>query len=68
MNLCTTDNNCGVAFTSLASENEHVRQSDYQNLNKIANTTVEELTKINPSLLIFPQALGARDDGIDDYL
>ena len=68
MNLCTTDNNCGVAFTSLVSENEHVRHSDYQNLNKIANTTVEELTKSNPSLLIFPQVLGAHDDGIDEQL
>ncbi len=68
MNLCTTDNNGGVAFTSLVSENEHVRQSDYQNLNKIANTTVEELTKSNPSLLIFPQVLGAHDDGIDEQI
>ncbi|MDD6487678.1 MAG: hypothetical protein PUF61_12115 [Spirochaetales bacterium] len=68
MNLYTTDNNCGVAFTSLVSENEHVRQSDYQNLNKIANATVEELTKNNPSLLIFPQVLGAHDDGIDEQI
>ena len=68
MNLCTTDNNCGVAFTSLVSETEHVRQSDYQNLNKIASTTVEELTKNNPSLLIFPQVLGAHDDGIDEQI
>lgn len=68
MNLCTTDNNCGVSLTSLVSEAEHVRQSDYQNLNKIANTTVEELTKINPSLLIFPQALGAHDDVIDEQI
>ncbi len=68
MNLCTTDNNCGVSFTSLVSETEHVKQSDYQNLNKIANTTVEELTKNNPSLLIFPQVLGAHDDGIDEQI
>ncbi len=68
MNLCTTDNNCGVAFTSLVSKKEPVRQSDYQNLNKIANATVEELTKNNPSLLIFPQALGSYDDGIDEQI
>ena len=68
MNLCTTDNNCGVVFTSLVSEKERVRQSDYQNLNKIANTTVEELIKNNPSLLIFPQALGSHDDGIEEQI
>ena len=68
MNLCTTDNNCGVVFTSLVSEKERVRQSDYQNLNKIANTTVEELTKNNPPLLIFPQALGVHDDVIDEQI
>ena len=63
MNLCTTDNNCGVSFASLGGT-----EIDYQNLNKIANTTVEELTKNNPSLLIFPQALGAHDDGIDEQI
>ena len=60
MNLCTTDNNCGKSFASLGGI-----KSDYQNLNKIANTTVEELIKNNPSLLIFPQVLGAHDDDID---
>ncbi len=60
MNLCTTDNNRGKSFASLGGI-----KSDYQNLNKIANTTVEELIKNNPSLLIFPQVLGAHDDDID---
>ena len=60
MNLCTTDNNCGKSFASLGGI-----KSDYRNLNKIANTTVEELIKNNPSLLIFPQVLGAHDDDID---
>ena len=60
MNLCTTDNNRGKSFASLGGI-----KSDYQNLNKIANTTVEKLIKNNPSLLIFPQVLGAHDDDID---
>ena len=66
MNLRTIDNNCGVAFNKLETNGSEPTQSDYQNLNKIANTTVEELTKNNPSLLIFPQVLGSHNDGIDE--
>lgn len=66
MNLRTTDNNCGVAFNKLGTGGIEPTKSDYDNLSKIANTTVEELVKNNPSLLIFPQALGAHNDGIDE--
>ena len=66
MNLRTIDNNCGVAFNKLETNGSEPTQSDCQNLNKIANTTVEELTKNNPSLLIFPQVLGSHNDGIDE--
>lgn len=54
----TTDNNCGVAFTG--------GKSDYQNLIKIANTSIKDLTHNNSSLLVFPQVLGAFEDGIED--
>ncbi len=60
-NLCTTDNNCDANFVSLGGT-----VSDYQNLSKIANTTVEELIKNNPFLLIFPKVAGAHDDGIGE--
>lgn len=67
MNLCTTDNNCGKPpLKSLAVAGEQVTKDDYANLSKIANTPVAELTKNNPSLLIFPQVLGAHDDGIEE--
>lgn len=61
MNLNATDNNCGASFTSLGGTDR-----DYQNLSKIANTPIAELAKNNPSLLIFPQVLGAHDDGIEE--
>ncbi len=66
MNLYTTDNNCGVAFNGLGEDGSEPGKSDYDNLSKIANTSVEELTKNNPSLLVFPQVLGFHDDGIGD--
>ncbi len=66
MNLCTTDNNCGAPFSGTGEKSLHGTKSDYANLSKIANTTVAELVKNNPSLLVFPQILGAHDDGIDE--
>ncbi len=68
MNLHTTDNNCGAPFAGSSEKSLYGTKIDYQNLNKIANTTVEELTKNTPSLLIFPQVLGAHDDGIDEQI
>ena len=56
--LSTTDNNCGVVFTG--------EKSDYQNLIKIANTTIKDLTHDNSSLLVFPEVLDAFEDGIED--
>ena len=66
MNLHTTDNNCGKPFLNLADTGQQVTKADYQNLSKIANTPIAELTKNNPSLLIFPQVLGAHNDGIEE--
>lgn len=66
MNLKTTDNNCGKPRVSLTDASEHVMKADYQNLSKIANTPIAELAKNNPTLLIFPQVLGAHDDGIEE--
>ena len=66
MNLCTTDNNCGVAFNDLGENGAVPKKSDYDHLSKIANTSVDELIKDNPSLLIFPQVLGLHDDGIGE--
>lgn len=66
MNLCTTDNNCGVTFNDLGENGAEPEKSDYDNLSKIANTSVDELIKDNPSLLIFPQVLGFHDDGIGE--
>lgn len=61
MNLSTTDNNCGVSFDSLKGS-----KTDYQNLIKIANTTIEDLTKNNSNLLVFPKVLGEFRDGIEE--
>ena len=66
MNLYTTDNNCGVAFSGSGEKSLHGTKSDYANLSKIANTPILELVKNNPSLLVFPQILGAHDDGIEE--
>ena len=66
MNLCTTDNNCGAPFSGTDEKSLHGTKNDFDNLSKIANTTVEELVKNNPSLLVFPQILGAHDDGIEE--
>lgn len=66
MSLCTTDNNCGVAFDKLGADGKKPTKSDYANLSKIANTPLSELVKNNPSLLVFPQILGAHDDGIEE--
>lgn len=66
MNLRTTDNNCGKSLVSLTDAGEQVTKTDYQNLSKIANTPIAELAKNNPALLIFPQVLGAHDDGIEE--
>ncbi len=66
MNLYTTDNNCGVAFNKLETDGKEPTKSDYDNLSKIANTPILELVKNNPSLLVFPQILGAHDDGIEE--
>ena len=66
MSLCTTDNNCGVAFDKLGADGKKPTKSDYANLSKIANTPILELVKNNPSLLVFPQILGAHDDGIEE--
>ncbi len=66
MNLCTTDNNCGISFNKLGTDGKESTKSDYDNLSKIANTPILELVKNNPSLLVFPQILGAHDDGIED--
>ena len=66
MRLCTTDNNCGVSFSKLGADGEIPTQSDYDNLNKIANTPLSELVKNNPSLLVFPKVLGVFNDGIED--
>jgi len=66
MNLRTTDNNCGKSIVSLADAGEQATKIDYQNLSKIANTTLSELTKNNPSLLVFPKVLGFHDDGIEE--
>ncbi len=66
MNLCTTDNNCGKSLVSLVEAGEQVTKTDYQNLSRIANTTLSELTKNNPSLLVFPKVLGFHDDGIEE--
>lgn len=59
--LVTTDNNCGKSFSSLGAE-----QSDYQNLIKIANTSLKDLTARNASLLVFPHDLGHFGDGIEE--
>ena len=56
-NLSTCDNNCGVTFTG--------SQADYQNLIKIANTSIKDLTDSNSSLLVFPEVQGAFEDGIE---
>ena len=66
MSLCTTDNNCGVQFAGNSEKSLHGTKSDYGNLSKIANTPILELVKNNPSLLVFPQILGAHDDGIEE--
>jgi len=66
MNLRTTDNNCGKSLVSLTDAGEQVTKTDYQNLSKIANTPIAELAKNNPALLVFPQVLGAHDDGIEE--
>ncbi len=66
MNLCTTDNNCGISFNKLETDGKESTKSDYDNLSKIANTPLSELVKNNPSLLIFPKVLGVYDDGIED--
>lgn len=66
MSLCTTDNNCGVAFDKLGADGKKPTKSDYANLSKITNTPLAELVKNNPSLLVFPQILGAHDDGIEE--
>lgn len=66
MSLCTTDNNCGVSFNKLGADGKKPTKSDYENLNKIANTPLSELVKNNPSLLVFPKVLGFYDDGIED--
>jgi len=66
MSLCTTDNNCGVQFAGNSEKSLHGTKSDYDNLSKIANTPILELVKNNPSLLVFPQILGAHDDGIEE--
>ena len=66
MGFCTTDNNCGVSFSKLGADGEIPTQSDYDNLNKIANTPLSELVKNNPSLLVFPKVLGVFNDGIED--
>lgn len=66
-NLSTTDNNCGVAFTDLKADSGiGAEKSDYQNLIKIANTTVKDLTHNNSSLLVFPEVLGSFEDGIEE--
>ena len=59
--IATTDNNGGKSFSSLGADS-----SDYQNLIKLANTSVKTLTVQNASLLVFPQTLGAFKDGIED--
>ena len=65
--LSTNDNNCGVLFSQL-NTNSGLRPDivDYQDLIKIANTTIKELTSNNSSLLVFPEVLGAFDDGIEE--
>ena len=67
VNLATTDNNCGVPFLELKADSDVCPNiADYQNLIKIANTTVKDLTHDNSSLLVFPEVLGSFDDGIED--
>lgn len=66
MNLCTTDNNCGVQFVGNSEKSLNGTKSDYDNLNKIANTPLSELVKNNPSLLVFPKVLGVFNDGIEE--
>lgn len=65
--LSTTDNNCGVAFPELKTDSGiKSEKSDYQNLIKIANTSIKDLTYNNDSLLVFPEVLGAFEDGIEE--
>lgn len=64
--LSTTDNNRGVEFTKLKTDSGCPEKSDYQNLIKIANTSIRDLTHNNSSLLVFPKALGYFEDDIDE--
>jgi len=57
--LSTSDNNCGVVFSDL-------EKADYQNLIKVANTSIKDLTHDNSSLLVFPEVLGSFEDGIEE--
>lgn len=59
--LRTTDNNRGVVFSILSNNRD-----DYNNLSKIANTTIDNLIKQNERLLIFPKILGSFDDEINE--
>lgn len=64
--LSTTDNNCSVVFVDIKTDSDvRPEKSDYQNLIKIANTSIKDLTHDNSSLVVFPQVLGAFADGIE---
>ena len=63
MSLSICDNQLDVAFDSISG---NPTLSNYKDLLKIANTSVEALTKQNPSLLIFPEVLGTYKDGIEE--
>lgn len=63
MSLSICDNQFDVAFDSISG---NPTLSNYKDLIKIANTSVEALTKQNPSLLVFPEVLGTYKDGIEE--
>ena len=63
--LSTTDNNLGKSLGSLSGSVENL-PSIYKDLSSVANTPIKDLTKNNPSLLVFPEVLGSFDDGIEE--
>lgn len=56
--ISTTDNTKNAPFTG--------EESDYRNLIKTANTSITELMRDNPSLLVFPKDLKESEDGIGE--
>ena len=65
--LSTKDNNCGIPFSEIKTESgEKPEAHDYENLIKIANTSIKDLVNNTSSLLVFPEVLGNYEDGIEE--